>query len=323
MKKYNMLATAVGAVVGYGIIEALRLSGYGVNIIGCDIYPDAAGRFFADEFVAAEPAASANYLHFLTNLIDEKRIDMVFFGIEQEITAVSANRSALSEYLGKLLIQDKRIIDLCDDKWLTARWLEEHGLEEYVIDSAIDGNFWDLQARLGKEFLIKPRVSRGAKGIVPVKDAFDFDYFKCKLGDNFMAQHIVGDDEHEYTAGVFGLGDGSFANAIFLRRKLSQEGATAKAWVVEDPELLVAARRITEALRPTGPTNYQFRKEGDGVFLLEINPRISSSVSIRSKLGYNEVAMSIEFFLEGRIPAKAEIKQGYAVRYISDRMIVE
>ena len=321
MKRYNILATAVGAVVGYGIIEALRLSGYRVHIIGCDIFSDAAGRFFADDFVVAKPAASEQYCDFLKNLIDEKHIDMVFFGIEQEINAVSGNRKAFDGCLNKLVIQPGDIIDLCNDKWLTHCWLSEKGLSEYAIESAVEGEFADLRSAFGPSFIIKPRQSRGGKGIVTVEGEADFEYYRQRLGDDFMAQRVVGDADHEYTVGVFGLGDGQYSGEIYLRRTLSQEGATAKAWVVEDGALQTAARRITEALRPIGPTNYQFRKENDSVFLLEVNPRISSSVSIRSKMGYNEVAMSIQYFLEGVTPAPAAIKRGHAVRYISDWVI--
>lgn len=318
MKRYNILVTAVGAIVGYGIIESLRMSGYDLNIVGSDIFGDAVGQHFADDFVVAEPAASKGYIPFLKRVIDEKSIDLVLFGIEQEIDKVEENSALLGDYLKKLVVPSKEINDLCNDKWTTRRWLVENGLERYAIDSVIDGSYDEVASRFGKTFLIKPRVSRAGKGIVVIDSAFDFDYYSRKTGDNFMAQRIVGDDEQEYTVGLFGLGNGSFANAIFLRRKLSQEGATAKAWVVEDAGLLLATKDITKALRPEGPVNYQFRKEGDNVFLLEINPRISSSISIRSKFGYNEAAMCVDYFLEGEKIAPAIIRPGRAIRYIKD-----
>lgn len=321
MKRYNILATAVGAVVGYGIVESLRLSGYDLHIVGTDIFDDAVGQYFADDFVVATPAASDDYIPFLKRTIDEKQIDLVLFGIEQEIDKVETSLVSLGGYREKLVIPSKEIHDLCNDKWVTRKWLIANNLSEYAIDSIIDGNYDDIAAKFGKRFLIKPRVSRAGKGIVAVDNAVDFDYYKQKTGDNFMAQRIVGDEEREYTVGLFGLGDGSFTNTITMRRKLSQEGATAKAWVVEDEALLEATARISSILKPEGPTNYQFRKEADRVFLLEINPRISSSVSIRSKFGCNEPAMCVEYYLEERIPAPAKIKTGRAIRYIKDWII--
>jgi carbamoyl-phosphate synthase large subunit len=318
MKKYTILVTAVGAIVGYGIINTLRQTEYDLNIIGCDIFPDAVGQYFTDEFVVACPAADENYPEFLKSLIDSRNIDMVLFGIEQEISAVHHNLSIFSEYMPKLIINNKEIITVCDDKWLTYKWLMDHELSSYAIDSTIEGEYSDIAEEYGNTFLIKPRISRAGKGIEVVSSKEDFDFYRKKLEGNYMAQRIVGDTAHEYTVGIFGLGDGSSANEIYLRRTLSQEGATAKAWVAYDSGLITATKRITEALKPEGPTNYQFRKEGEDVYLLEINPRISSSTSIRSSFGYNEAKMCIEYYREDRVLTRVEVKRGREIRFISD-----
>ena len=52
--------------------------------------------------------------------------------------------------------------------------------------------------------------------------------------------------------------------------------------------------------------------------LLEINPRISASTSIRSAFGYNESIMAVEYFAEGKIPGQPDIKKGTAIRYTED-----
>jgi carbamoyl-phosphate synthase large subunit len=57
--------------------------------------------------------------------------------------------------------------------------------------------------------------------------------------------------------------------------------------------------------------------------LLEINPRISSSTSIRTKFGYNEALMSVDYFLNGIIPTQPKIQKGKAIRYTEDLIIYE
>ena len=75
------------------------------------------------------------------------------------------------------------------------------------------------------------------KGIEKINTREEFDFYKKKSGDQFMVQKIIGDNDHEYTSAIFGFGDGSFVNPIILKRKLSGEGATAKAEVVEIDEI--------------------------------------------------------------------------------------
>jgi len=55
--------------------------------------------------------------------------------------------------------------------------------------------------------------------------------------------------------------------------------------------------------------------------LLEINPRISSSTSIRSLLGYNESKMAVEYFLENKMIEQPDLKQGKVIRYIEDFLL--
>ena len=85
MRKYNILVTGVGAIIGYGVIASLRKSKYDCKIVGMDIFYDAAGQVWCDEFVQAILAADKNYISFLKEQIDRYNIDLVFFGTEQEI----------------------------------------------------------------------------------------------------------------------------------------------------------------------------------------------------------------------------------------------
>ena len=57
--------------------------------------------------------------------------------------------------------------------------------------------------------------------------------------------------------------------------------------------------------------------------LLEINPRISSSTSIRTAFGYNEALMAIQYFLEQQKQTKTKLKSGQAIRYVEDYILFD
>lgn len=78
MKRYNILVTGVGAIIGYGIIKCLRKSKYDCYITGMDIYEDAVGQAWTDEFIQAVPASDCSYPKFLRTIIERKNIDLVF-----------------------------------------------------------------------------------------------------------------------------------------------------------------------------------------------------------------------------------------------------
>ncbi len=318
----NILVTGVGAIIGYGIIKSIRRSGISARIIGMDIYPDAVGQHWCDEFIQAKYAVDPDYLNFLKDIIQTREIDLVFFGTEQELYRVNENRAEMANDINKIVINRGELLELSADKWLTRKFLLEHGLAEFAIPSVIEGSYGEIAALYGSEFLLKPRSSYASKGINRVSDEESFNFYRKRMGADFMAQKLIGDAEHEYTVGVFGLGDGTCMGTIALKRKLSQEGATAKAQVVNIPALNSAVERLCKVLCPIGPANLQFRMEGTHCYLLEINPRISSSTSIRAALGYNEAQMCIEYFLRGNM-IKPVVKAGRAARFIDEVVVFD
>jgi carbamoyl-phosphate synthase large subunit len=52
--------------------------------------------------------------------------------------------------------------------------------------------------------------------------------------------------------------------------------------------------------------------------LLEINPRLSASTSLRAALGVNEARMCIEYYLHDHKPIDVRLRPGCAWRFVED-----
>jgi carbamoyl-phosphate synthase large subunit len=321
VKTYTVLATGVGAIIGYGIVRSLRAASCPVKIIGMDIYSDAVGQHWCDGFEQAVPANSPKYGDFIKSIVREHRIDLIIPGIEQDVQRLSEMAESLRTSGICLALNDAALIKTANDKWLMHNTLVDHGFSS--IKTFIDGAYGEMASQLGVPFLMKPRRSYASKGIQKIENETEYSYWKRKSGENFMVQEIVGDDESEYTAGAFGYGDGLCTAKIIFQRKLSGEGATAKAKVKSIPELDVLIDRLVRLFRPVGPTNFQFRCHKGEYLLLEINPRISSSTSLRAAFGYNEAKMCLEYYLEGKRPTVGELRTGFATRYIEDMVFYD
>ncbi len=76
--------------------------------------------------------------------------------------------------------------------------------------------------------------------------------------------------------------DSQLCASIGMKRKLSKQGFTEAASVIEDKNIKAILQELAVIFRPVGPTNFQFRKHQGAWKLLEINPRISSATSIRT-----------------------------------------
>jgi carbamoyl-phosphate synthase large subunit len=315
----TVVVTGVGAIIGQGIVRSLRLSGRPIRVIGVDRNPDSLGGQFCDAF-HCKPACdetSPDYLAFWLDMLGRESVDLVLPGLEVDVFFLNANRQCLQETGVVLGLNRPELIEIARDKWLMGLELPKVGLA--VIPTILELDWQSCIAKLGAPpFLLKPRQGNGSRGIVRIADETDLCYWGRGARGNAMLQKIVGSDEEEYTVGAFGLGDGSSLKPIIFRRRLSSAGNTQYAEVVSDPSIEQATFSLSAYFKPVGPTNYQFRKEGGTPYLLEINPRLSSSASLRAGFGYNEAEMTLDYYLAGMRPAAPKIVSGRAWRYSED-----
>ncbi len=317
----TVVVTAVGALIGQGIIRSLRLSGLPVRVIGVDRDPNGIGPYWCDAFFA-KPAideSSQAYLDFWTSLLVEQAVDLVLPGLELDVLFFSRNREAFAGIGTRIVLNDPRVIELAQDKWDFGLELER--LELPAIPALLGASFTECVRALGLPLLLKPRQGNGSRGIAVLRDEDDFNYWSRKSRDAFLIQKFIGSDEQEFTVGAFGFGDGTALAPIIFRRKLSVAGNTQYAEVVEHPVLAEAVARLAAIFKPVGPTNYQFRMDGETPYLLEINPRFSSSTSLRAAFGYNEAAMAVDYYLRGDRPSAPDIRPGRGWRYYEDYVV--
>lgn len=314
----TVIVTGVGALIGHGIIRSLRCAGGRIRVVGIDRNPDAYGARDCDAFHRKpDDEGLPSYLDFWVRTIRSEQARLVIPGLDVDCLFLSRHRSELEAAGARLCLNTDPLLALGQDKWQLSMALAEVGA--YAIPSMISGDWEQCVEVLGAPpLLMKPRHGSAGRGIVRLHDAEDFHYWRRKAGAGFMIQRIVGSDDEEYTAGVFGLGDGESLPPIVFRRRLSASGSTGYAEVVSDPAVEAACAVLSRYFRPVGPTNYQFRKSADALYLLEINPRFSSSSSLRTAFGYNEAAMALDYFLHARRPPDPVIGRGRAWRYTED-----
>jgi len=314
------MVTGVGAIIGYGVLRALRPLRETIRLVGTDIYADAVGQAWADTFIQAPLTADPAYPEWLERTVRHQGVDLVIPAIEQDVHFFSDHCDLFARAGVGVALNAAALIDLTRDKWAMDQALVSTN-SPVRIPTRLDGDFGTLTHAFGLPFLLKPRRSYASKGLIRVRNEADFMPHRDQLGSVLMAQPIVGSDDEEYTVAVFGDGTGRVCASITLRRQLAQDGSTAKAWVRHDDSLDAAVAALCERFKPVGPTNLQFRKVDGGWRLLEINPRVSSTTSLRTAFGYNEARMCVDYFLDGRAIVQPEIRQGFAARYIEDFVV--
>jgi carbamoyl-phosphate synthase large subunit len=318
----RVLVSGASGIVGYGVLRSLRSSGLDLFLVGSSIYNDSVAPAFCDVFEQAPPTNEEGYLEWLLATTRRHRIDLLVPAIEVDTYKWAGHVPDILAAGAIPLLNTSALLDLCKDKWRFYQQLKKLG-SRCAIDSSLEQDFEVLASSFGLPFLLKPRRGFGSKGIVRVTGMETYREHVQDVGRKLMAQPIVGSDAEEFTTSAFCDGEGAYFTSMTLRRKLSRDGFTEKAEVVDTADFAATIAELCQAFRPLGPTNFQFRVCSDGPKLLEINPRISSSTSIRAAFGYNESAMAVEYFLHHRMPVQPQIKKGRAVRYTDEFIFYE
>ncbi len=307
-----ILVSGASGVVGYGIAKSLRKSSNQYKIIGTTIYDFSVAPAFCDVVEKILPTDHSGYMKNLCEIIEKHKVVMAIPSIECDVYRWNEERESLQAITFPLL-NNEHLIDLCFDKWYFYEKLIA-GDPRYAISTVRGVNFDAFPF----PFLLKPRHGYGSKGIIKIRNKSDMKSHLEEDKINFMTQPIIGADDEEYTVSGFFDEESNLIDYFPLKRKLSSGGFTEQAEVV-DRNFGEALTDLAKIFKPVGPTNFQFRMDGDQPKLLEINPRISSATSIRAELGYNEAEMSVNYFLRGILPEVREKPIGRkAIRYTED-----
>ena len=148
--------------------------------------------------------------------------------------------------------------------------------------------------------IVKPRNGARSIGVLRVDEPAQLMQ-AVSATDHPVIQECIGLPETEFTAGSISF-DGKCYSTILLKRTL-RDGNTWTAQVVNDRSMQDLIAKISEALNPYGPCNFQFRLDSFGMpRIFEINARFSGTTYMRSLSGFDEVAWSIAYARDGSLP---------------------
>ncbi|WP_314619038.1 ATP-grasp domain-containing protein [uncultured Selenomonas sp.] len=279
---HKVLVTGCGGDIGLAIGRILQESEMVGSVIGCDIQEDHAGRVFFDRCFVVERATSPNYIDTLLRLVEKEQADLVIPSSEPELRALYAN-----DFFGRrelFLTANRKAMEIGFDKFRTAEFLRENDFPYPWTEIASRG--------VPHEFpcILKSRTGCGNKDVrLLVEEEYDRSAFSNE--DDIFQELIEGDDA-EYTCGLFRASSGE-VRSIVLRRKL-RGGLTGSGVVAMDSAIEELLHGLSEALALRGSINVQLRLRSGIPYIFEINPRFSSTVRFRHKLGFSDVLWSMQ-----------------------------
>ncbi|MEL0609370.1 ATP-grasp domain-containing protein [Vibrio echinoideorum] len=279
----TILVSGGGGDIGIAIGRILKESSFS-QVIGCDVRREHAGECVFDLFYQAPYANQSLYFDFLDQMFQEHDVDLFIPTSEAEIAAIIKFGLVDGKLFGvDILMTNQETAELALDKLKTAK----------ALDSINVRSPWTQLASESPKALpciFKPKSGQGSKGLQVVRTVSEAEILVGN-GD-YIWQELLLPDDQEFTCGVFRHSNGSL-RSIAMKRTLSG-GFTDKGEVIENAEIDFYISEIATKLDIKGAVNFQLRLTKEGPVLFEINPRLSSTVMFRHKLGFQDLIWAIE-----------------------------
>lgn len=298
----RILITGVAGDIGFGAGKILRHYYVDSFLLGVDIDGNNPALAIFDMFKKIDCADSDTYEKNMIDLVKSKNINLIIPTSEAEISIFW--KTGLVNFFEKnnikVLILSNRIVKNSLDKFKTYEFLKNNELE--YPDTYLANDF---KSQNKFPMIFKLRSGQGSKGLRIIYSHGDIK--KSELNDTNIIQEYLPDDDQEYTCCVFS--DGKICRTINIRRKL-KGGFTHSGEVVESELIDSYIKKIAKLLKLQGSINLQLRVTNRGPVLFEINPRFSSTVVFRDKLGFRDLIWSIQFRFGDKVEKYTKPRDG-------------
>jgi len=293
---YRVFVTGLGGCgVGEGIVKALQREQY--EIYGSDISPHFPLKNALKASFTVPDANHEKYIEIIKDICIGNNITAIYPGSEIETKVISCNRDIFESANITPMINSPDIIKTFLDSWQTYNLLKSYNFD--VPPTCRPNNYVDFIDKFNYPVIIKPIFGHGSKHVHLAQNdselKFHLEQFKTARLDCII-QKYVGDEEEEYTVGIFSDKNERIISSIAMKRSMLA-GATLTAYIKAYTKIEDYCSRAAMALRSKGPLNFQIRRDGDRFYIFEINPRFSGTTPFRAMVGINEPHMMYRHYV--------------------------
>lgn len=279
----RILLTAIGKRVQ--LINHLKKRNYIVGVDAGDLLP---AKYFVDSFYKVPPYSNKDYINTLLHICKKEKIDMLISLYEKEFLTLDKHRDEFKKIDAILLLSDRYILEICNDKWNTYNFFKENSIntpKTYLVEEVRN----NINLIINYPVIIKPRDGLGSRGIFYANTKEDLFYIIANLNNYIVQEKVEGT---EFTLDVLCDLEGQVISIVPRQRIEVRAGEVSKSKTVKDFRLINATLDLVnkinskDNIKAIGPMNIQCIVNSAGeIKFIEINPRFGGGVPLTFESG--------------------------------------
>lgn len=263
--------------------RAARQLNINASFLGTDKTELSSAMQLCDKGFLVKPTTHAGYIKQLLSIVKANKVKLLIPTVDLDLKLLAQNKPKFARLGCRVLISLPDVVDICQDKRETYRFLLKNGFDTPVtmsIHSAL------AKKSLGWPCFIKPWDGYASRGNAIVGNRKELSLFGKRV-PNPICQEFINGTEH--TCDVYVDFDMKVRCVVPRKRIEVRAGEVSKGQVVKHLRIMKESARLVETLG-AGPgviTLQLFLTRDNKIKFIEINPRFGGGVPLSIKAGAN------------------------------------
>lgn len=283
--KINLMFSCVGRRVSLirAFARSARSLGLSPTLVGTDKTELSPALQLCEHRYITPPIKDGGYLRMLLDVVKKHRIHLLVPTIDLELKLLATHREDFERLGCRVLVSAPGVVDICQDKRKTFRFLVKHGLpcpETMTLEEALD--------RRGLKYprFLKPWDGYASRGNAVVNNREELRVLGARIPNCIVQEFIAG---REFTCDVYADFENRVRCVVPRQRLEVRTGEVSKGRTVKDAAIMEHTREVVERLGAgPGVITVQLIVNGEGrPAFIEINPRFGGGAPLSIKAGAN------------------------------------
>jgi carbamoyl-phosphate synthase large subunit len=284
-ERINVLFTCIGRRVSLlnSFAKAAKQLKIDIHLLGTDTITLSPALQLCHERFLVKPTKHPDYIKELLSIVKANKVNLLIPTVDLDLDLLARNKSKFEALGCQALVSAPRVVDICQDKRKTYRFLLENGFGGPVtmsVQTALSNN------ELTWPCFLKPWDGYASRRTAVVCNRRDLLFFAKKVPNAICQEFIRGT---EYTCDAYVDFNMKVRCVVPRKRIETRAGEVSKAQVVKNLYIMNEVTRLVNALG-AGPgviTIQLFLTDNNKIKFIEINPRFGGGVPLSIKAGAN------------------------------------
>lgn len=289
---------------------------------------------YADQSTITPLIYENEYIPFLINYCINNKIKAIISLFDIDLLILSVNKKAFEEIGVQVIVSDKDVINICNDKLATYKFLVESGFNAPKTFVSIKTVLEEIKKKEIKfPLIIKPRWGMGSIGVFEAENQYELEVFYNKAISKIKSSYLKYESQEnleqsvliqeklpgqEYGLDIINNLKGEYQNTIVKKKYAMRSGETDCAETVDDYDLKTIGKAISEKLRHIANMDMDIFVDGSIFYILELNARFGGGYPFTHIAGVN-LPLAIVKWLRGEKVDKSLLTERVGV--ISQKVI--